>query len=129
LITRDLHDLSFQPLHAIGRFQHGNNEFDGASISFGERVWSLINKKVPEMDLLLNGCTKIKEIRYLDRYLCSPLTILLLHNLLSELVNFSVLEENTSLLIQTAKLGYSNINSPLKIYHDWIDGNDRKMIV
>jgi hypothetical protein len=105
------------------------NEFDGASISFGERVWSLINKKVPEMDLLLNGSTKIKKIHYSDRYLCSPLTILLLHNLLSELVNFSVLEENTSLLIQTAKLGYSNINSPLKIYHDWIDGNDRKMIV
>lgn len=106
-----------------------SNEFNGASLSFGERAWSLITKQVPEMDILLNGTTKIKEIRYSDRYLCSPLSILLLHNLLSELVNLSVLEEKTSLLIQTATLGRSNANSPLKISHDWTDGDDRKMTV
>lgn len=107
-----------------------SSQLNGASMTFGKRAWSLICKQILKMDILLDSTTKIKKIRYSDRYLCSPLTILLLHNLLSELINFSVLGENTSLLIQTATLSRSNtVSSPVKIFHDWTDSDDRKMTV
>lgn len=104
------------------------NEFDGASISFGERAWNLIAKQLPEMDVLLNSSIKIREVRYSDRYLRSPLSICLLHNLISELSNLSGGLETTRLLVQTATLD-RNTYSSQKIYHDWKDCDDRKLAV
>ena len=105
------------------------NKFDGASLSFGETAWSLMIKQVPELGVLLNDSLKIREIRYSDRYLRSPLSILLLHNLILGLFNLSVGKATTSLQIQTEKLDYRNGKYPQKINHDWTDGSDRKIAV
>ncbi len=105
-------------------------ELDGASSSFGERVWSLLANKMPELTALLNSSTTLSEIRYSDRYLRSPLTLVLLHSVFDGLSGFSGgLSVNTQLSIFTTQLERIGTDQPRRIYHDWRDGEDRREVV
>ena len=105
-------------------------ELDGASLSFGERVWCLMANKMPKLDALLNSSATLSEIRYSDRYLRSPLTLVLLRSLFEGLSGFSGgLSVDTRLSIFTTQLERIGTDQPRRIYHDWRDGEDRREVV
>ena len=105
-------------------------EFNGASITFGERAWSFVISQVPKLAEFLSGSLKLDEIRYSDRYLRSPLTILLLRSLIASLSKFSGgLSSNTSVTIQTTQLERVGADTPRRLNHDWRDGSDRREVV
>lgn len=105
-------------------------ELDGPSVTFGERAWGLLEQQVPVLAQCLNGSMPLVEVRYSDRYLRSPLTLLLLHSLLGNLANHSGgLASTTSIRVNTALLEPLNTEPPRLINHDWRDGGDRRTIV
>lgn len=105
------------------------NQFDGASLTFGKRVWNWICETVPDLAKRLDTPSTLIEVRYSDRYLRSPLTLLLLHSLLRGLANYTGgLAGTTKVGILTSKLGnYGNSYQRL-FYHDWQDEEDRRQV-
>ena len=82
------------------------------------------------MAVLLNGNTILAEIRYSDRYLRSPLVLLLLRSLIEGLSAFSGgLSATTRLSLQTTQLERAGTEQPRRIYHNWRDGEDRREVV
>jgi len=105
-------------------------ELNGPSLSFGERTWTLVTNQTPKMAVLLNGKTMLAEIRYSDRYLRSPLVLLLLRSLIEGLSVFSGgLAAPTRLSVKTTQLERVGIDQPRRIYHNWRDGEDRREVV
>jgi hypothetical protein len=105
-------------------------ELNGASLSFGDRAWTFIMQQTPKMTELLNGNVALAEIRYADRYLRSPLVLLLLHSLLDGLSAFSGgLSVTTRVLIQTTQLERVGTEQSRRIYHNWREGEDRREVV
>lgn len=105
-------------------------EFNGDSLTFGERAWSFVISQAPNLAEYLAGPKKLDEIRYSDRYLRSPLTILLLKSLIAALSQFTGgLSSNTKVTVQTTQLERIGTDSPRRLYHDWRDGADRREVV
>jgi len=105
-------------------------ELNGASLSFGERTWTFVAKQTPKMAELLNGNATLAEIRYSDRYLRSPLVLLLLRSLIEGLSEFpGGLSATTRLSVKTTQLERIGTDQPRRIYHDWRDGEDRREVV
>ena len=105
-------------------------ELNGPSDTFGERAWALLEKQVPWLAERLHRATPLQAVRYTDRYLRSPLSLLLLHSLLRGLVRYpGGLTPATTLQIHTAKLQRSSMDSPRLFFHDWRDGEDRRRAV
>jgi len=72
----------------------------------------------------------LQTVRYTDRYLRSPLTLLLLHELLNGLARYpGGLTPATTVQINTAELERSGMDSPRLLSHDWRDGEDRRQVV
>ena len=105
------------------------NQLDGASLTFGERAWTLICQNVPDLAKRLHGASTLMEIRYSDRYLRSPLTLLLLGSLLKGLSGYSGgVNGATKFDIRTSKLGNYGNNYLRHFYHDWMDEEDRRQV-
>jgi DEAD/DEAH box helicase domain-containing protein len=99
-----------------------SQELNGASLSFGERAWAFVTKQTPKMAELLNRNIMLAEIRYSDRYLRSPLVLLLLRSLIGALSEFpGGLSPNTRLSIQTTQLERVGTDQSRRLYHDWRD--------
>src|SRR5262249_14825372 len=56
-------------------------ELNGSTRQFGQRAWQRVFEKVPEFHQRLVGMQPLAELHYSDRYLRSPLTALLLREL------------------------------------------------
>lgn len=107
-----------------------SHELNGASFSFGERAWAFVTKQTPKMADLLNRNIPLAEVRYSDRYLRSPLVLLLLRSLIGALSAFSSgLSSQTRLSVQTTQLDRIGTDQPRRIYHDWRDGEDRREVI
>ncbi len=105
-------------------------ELDGPSATFGERAWTLLERLAPRMAERLNTAAPLKSLCYTDRYLRSPLALLLLHGLLEGLTRYSGgLALATEVRVNTAKLGRPGTEQPRRMFHDWRDGNDRQQVV
>lgn len=105
------------------------NQFDGASLTFGERAWNWIFETVPDLGNRLDLSSKLIEVRYSDRYLRSPLTLLLLHSLLKGLAHYKGgLAGTTKISILTSKLGNYGNSYQRTFYHDWQDEEDRRQV-
>ncbi|MDD5273950.1 MAG: DUF1998 domain-containing protein [Methylovulum sp.] len=101
-------------------------DINGPSISFGERAWEFVIKNMPMFTEILNGKAEILEVIYSDRYLRSPLVIMLLHSFISELCVFSGgISPKTKISINTSKLERINSEAPRWLYHDWCNAQDR----
>ncbi|WP_341326862.1 DEAD/DEAH box helicase [Methylotuvimicrobium sp. KM2] len=101
-------------------------ELNGPSLSFGERAWGFVTENVPKLKELLHGEIELLEVIYSDRYLRSPLVIILLHNLLSALSDFpNGVNSKTKLSINTSRLDRLNNDSARWLYHDWCNARDR----
>jgi DEAD/DEAH box helicase domain-containing protein len=82
------------------------------------------------MTELLSRNITLAEIRYSDRYLRSPLVLLLLRSLIGALSEFpGGLSENTRLSIKTTQLERVGTDQPRRLYHDWRDNEDRREVV
>lgn len=106
------------------------HEFDGPAMDFGDRAWSWITDQVSALATKLRTQTILKEIHYTDRYLRSPLAVVLLFRLLEGLRRYpGGAAAETRLQIRTASLQRYSPESPHLIFHDWVEANERRQAV
>ena len=105
-------------------------ELDGLACGFGERAWRLLTTRVPALERLLQRDSPLQSIRYEDRYLRSPLAVLLLYRFLDALGNYrGGIGEHTAIEIHTASLERIDPRPPRLLFHDWRDALDRRQVV
>ncbi|NJM12024.1 MAG: DUF1998 domain-containing protein [Synechococcaceae cyanobacterium SM1_2_3] len=107
-----------------------SSELNGSSATFGERTWTFLEQRIPALAKRLRGTTPLQSVHYSDRYLCSPLTFVLLHELLNGLTCYSGgLAKSTPIEITTAELNRLDAKQPRLLSHDWRDSEDRRQAI
>ena len=82
-----------------------------------------------ELHKRLVGTQPLAELHYSDRYLRSPLTVLLLRELLGALADYpGGLVASTCFTIATSQLQRNDTQEPRWLYHDWRDATDRRQV-
>ncbi len=94
-------------------------ELNGDLADFGTKAWKLLTAKEEGLRKKLAGKTPLTALDYTDRYLCSPLMLLLLHNLLKGVKGGGGIGEATRVSISTAELQPGDARIPFLIFHDW----------
>lgn len=105
-------------------------ELDGSSADFGRRAWTLLEQRIPALAERLHRNAPLQTMHYTDRYLRSPLTLLLLHELLNGLPAIPA-ACNKSLILksklpnwirrtQNYRVGYSTTGAMVKIVGKWL---------
>jgi len=106
------------------------SELNGSSAAFGDRAWKLLEQRIPALAERLCGTTPLQSVHYSDRYLRSPLTFVLLHELLNGLTCYAGgLAQITLIEITTAELNRLDAKQPRLLYHDWRDNEDRRQAI
>jgi DEAD/DEAH box helicase domain-containing protein len=107
------------------------DELDCLSNRFGNKAWTHIQSKAPALHQMLSGNnTELVEVFYSDRYLRSPLSILLLSQFLGVLQDYQGgIGKLTKVVVETSELDFRNDKIPRIIQHDWKDAQDRKQVV
>lgn len=130
-ISEDVISLAFFELSAEN-VNHSNNlasievtnEFNGPYQEFGVRFWGKILKALPELTSLLKDA-HIAAIKYSDRYIKSPASIVLLGAVLQPLKNKFL--PGAQITIHT-KFDERQVRERYawndKIYHDWTEKSD-----
>ena len=104
-------------------------ELNGPHRQFGQRAWQQVCDQVPALQQRLVGDQPLAELHYSDRYLRSPLTVLLLKELLSALAKYpGGLVASTRLSIVTSQLQRNNTLEPKLLHHDWQEATDRQQV-
>ncbi|MGQ4810362.1 hypothetical protein NKDENANG_03820 [Candidatus Entotheonellaceae bacterium PAL068K] len=104
-------------------------ELNGSRQQFGQRAWQLVFDTVPALQQRLVGNQPLAELHYSDRYLRSPLTAILLWELLGALAHYpGGLVANTRLAIATSQLQRNDTQEPRWLHHDWRDATDRRQV-
>ncbi|MBF0186104.1 MAG: DEAD/DEAH box helicase [Magnetococcales bacterium] len=108
-----------------------HHELNGQSVTFGDRVWQLLTSRVRELSQLLHRELPLSSVTYTDRYLRSPLSLVLLHRLCVALSDYSggILPGQTKVLIVTSELECLSTGLPSLPFHDWHDAQDRRHVV
>jgi DEAD/DEAH box helicase domain-containing protein len=83
LTTRELRSAP-DTLYAIAI----TTELNGSRRHFGQRAWQRVCEAVPQLHQRLVGPQPLAAVHYSDRYLRSPLTVLLLRDLLGALAAY-----------------------------------------
>ncbi|KJR98717.1 MAG: hypothetical protein VR65_19580 [Desulfobulbaceae bacterium BRH_c16a] len=105
------------------------NEFDGSSKHFGEQAWQLLGNRVPDLKRKLLSEQAIAAIEYSDRYLRSPLSIMLLQKFINGLGSYSGgVNTATRLMIVTSYLQRNDFQQPRFLHHNWQDAEHRRGI-
>ena len=105
------------------------NEFDGPLDRFGHRFWEILRERVPELDSRLSNELPLTRVRYVDRYLKSPLTVRLLREVLIGLrAGFDVWGNETDLDIETGRLTQRGASARWELRHDWEYDEERKQV-
>jgi hypothetical protein len=106
-------------------------QLDGSTNSFGTRFWSLLcSRHAATRAILTKGAASVTRISYRDRYLLSPLTISLLHQVIFGLKDFlgtrygapEVMVTTTGKRQETARAF-----TP-KVFPDWPDTKTRDRV-
>ena len=105
------------------------DNLDGPLKSFGNRAWRLILDKAPELNKLLNGEYPLTVVEYNDRYLRSPLVLMLLKQLLGSLTDYTGgVKDTTVISIQNSLLRRNDTRQSHYVHHDWRDAGDRRQV-
>ena len=105
------------------------NELNGSSRQFGQRAWQRVLDAVPQLQKQLVGNQPLAAVHYSDRYLRSPLTVLLIRELIGALADYpGGLVANTRVAITTSALQRNDTQEPRWLYHDWRDATDRRQV-
>jgi DEAD/DEAH box helicase domain-containing protein len=106
-----------------------STELNGTSRQFGQQAWQRIVQEVPQLHQRLVGAQPLAEVHYSDRYLRSPLTVLLLRELLGALAHYAGgLVTSTRCTITTSQVQRHDTQDPRWFYHDWRDATDRRQV-
>ena len=104
-------------------------ELDGDLASFGQKAWNLLLGKAEGLKKKLTGPVPMTHLEYSDRYLCSPLILLLLDSLFQGLLDYpGGISDSTQLTITTAVLHRDGTRTPSLIFHDWQDNGVRRRV-
>ena len=106
-------------------------ELNGPSRQFGRQAWQRLFEKCPRLRDRLKGDQPLSAIQYSDRYLRSPLTLLLMRELLGELANYrgGLIADHTCLSLTTSHLPRRDTyEQPCWLHHDWRDATDRRQV-
>ena len=103
-------------------------EFDSKIGSFGQKFWEVLRARMPKLDLRLSSSSPLTRIRYTDRYLKSPLTVRLLHEVLMGLQP-DLWVERVKIEVETALLNRSGRRGPRYLEDDWEYEDDRREII
>ena len=106
------------------------SQLDGPLESFGKRAWKILSNKIGSLGQRLNGSEPLIDVNYTDRYLYSPIMIMLLWRLLGALEGYSGgIDEDTRIVIRTGKVARKSSYEPRFIYHDWREAGDRREVL
>jgi hypothetical protein len=97
---------------------------DGSIKNFGLRFWRLIGAQA-QLEFAALASVGVREVSYDDRYLTSPLALLLMSSVLSSIPGFA---ERAPCTIRTAKFSPGNFDR-LFVYHDFGDDQLRSEVV
>lgn len=105
-------------------------ELDGPSRGFGERAWRLLAERVPTLAERLLGDMPLESVRYEDRYLRSPLAVVLLYRFLDGLGRYAGgIAGETVVEVHTTRLDRTDPRQPRLLFHDWRDALERRQVV
>ncbi len=105
-------------------------QLDGPVKGFGDRAWALVTKNVSGLQEKLQSDSPLALLRYTDRYLRSPLAVLLLERLIAGLEQYpGGLDKSSRVEVFTATLGKPHYNLPRLWFHDWQDRQDRDEVI
>ena len=95
-----------------------------ASVINERGLMALISARlVPEAQAVL----PLRAVHYSDRYLRSPLTVLLIRELLGALADYAGgLVASTRVAITTSQLQCNDTQESRWLFHDWRDATDRR---
>jgi len=103
------------------------SELDGLKQNFGRNVWELLVNRAPILKRKLSGKQPLVSIQYNDRYLHSPLTLLLLKEFLGGLDAYQGgANSATNISIVTSNLPRNDLHQPRFIHHNWRDTDHRR---
>jgi hypothetical protein len=104
-----------------------NNQLDGPLQSFGRRAWKLILQDASQLKRSLRHDAALLEVEYCDRYVYSPVVLMLLKHFLGELKVFpGGIDSETSVMVRTSTIFRNDTREPRFVYHNWRDAGDRK---
>ena len=84
---------------------------------------------MPQLKKRLGGNQPLAALHYSDRYLRSPLTVLLIRELSGALADYpGGLVASTQLAITTSQLQRNDTQESRWLYHDWRDATDRRQV-
>ena len=102
-------------------------EFDGSIDSFGERFWSVLSEHHPDFVNTVRAGTKVKRVRYNDRFLKSPATVRLIGEIITKINEYADCT-NASLLVSANSLETQESYSQ-RIFQDWNDDIARENVL
>ena len=106
-----------------------STELDGDVNDLGIKAWELLRQKVTGLKNRLDGDVPLKSVEYSDRYLRTPLNILILQKLLKALNRYSGgINDKTALQIMTWTVRRENNRIPQKFYDDWRNAGDQAAV-
>jgi hypothetical protein len=104
-------------------------DLNGPRRQFGQRAWQRVCDAVPQLHQRLVSNQPLAAVHYSDRYLRSPLTLLLLRELLGALADYpGGLVASTRLTIATSQVQRNDTQEPRWLHHDWRDATDRRQV-
>ncbi|MGZ8217124.1 DEAD/DEAH box helicase [Methylomagnum sp.] len=106
---------------------HIGQELNGPRHTFGPNAWRIVLAKAPALKAQLAENHPLVEVGYSDRYLRSPLVLILLHEWIKALADYpGGLAANTTLHITTSQLGRYDLVDPRGLHQDWRDSASRR---
>lgn len=105
------------------------DQFNGASTLFGKQAWQAVCDNIPALAKQLASGAPLVEVRYSDRYLRSPLMLLLLNSLLQGLGQYTGgLVKATRVTVVTSQLNDNRSGYPRLLHHDWLEDGERRQV-
>jgi len=104
-----------------------SNELDGRTSEFGDKFIGWVKKELPILAEKFESNSKLKSLTYSDRYLRSPIHLVLLKGLIRSILD-SCGNKETSVTVITTVMPYSD-RTPFKLFHNFIDTKDRDSVL
>ena len=102
-------------------------ELDSEIGNFGQKFWELLRARMPKLDSRLSSSSPLTRVHYTDRYVKSPLTVRLLHEVLMGLHPDSWFE-GIKIEVETSELRSGGHWRQHHLEDDWGYEDDRREI-
>jgi hypothetical protein len=104
-----------------------SNEMDGSIKGFGKRFWKQVEKSDCAIKPIIDNEIEVTKIRYTDRYLMSPQTVVMLIKVISEMPFKSSIDTNLFISSAVDKPNYRNDQNLMK--DNWINKETQESVM